>query len=177
MIRHKSGSLVDCLFSAELVDIDGDVYAVAIFRDISERKHMEEALRASEEKFAKAFRASPDAITIASIDGQRGILDVNEGFVRLTGYSHDEVIGRFTRDLNLWHDLAEQQKMLELIERGGSITNFEFIVRHKSGELISCLMSAELIEIEGGLHAVTIIRDISEHKRMEEALVRERLLG
>jgi PAS domain S-box-containing protein len=113
---------------------------------------------------------------IVTVNNEGDILEINEGFARLMGYSHDEAVGHSVRELNLWHDRVHLHKSLKLLEQDGNITNLEIAVRHKSGELISCLMSAELIDIEDSLHAVIIMRDISERKRMEEALVRERLL-
>ena len=62
--------------------------------DVTERRRLEQAIRLSEEKFSKAFHGSPDAVNLNRLsDGV--YLDINPGFTRLTGYTKEEVLGRF----------------------------------------------------------------------------------
>lgn len=69
--------------------------------DLVERSQAEAALKLSEEKFFKAFHSSPDAILITRVrDGQ--VVEVNEGFSRITGYSAEEALSNSSINLHLW---------------------------------------------------------------------------
>ncbi|WP_191902201.1 PAS domain S-box protein, partial [Pseudomonas viridiflava] len=87
-----------------------------VVRDITPPKQAQRQLQLSEEKFAKAFHASPDGLTISRVrDGV--ILEVNEGFSRITGYTEKQCLERSTLDLGIWADLSERQTMIEHIKR------------------------------------------------------------
>src|SRR5262245_60937125 len=87
-------------------------------RDLTRQQRAEEALRASEHRFTLAFNASPVPITITTFRG--GIfVDANDSFTRLSGYSREELIGRSTRELNMWADLRQRDEVLRLLEEEG----------------------------------------------------------
>jgi PAS domain S-box-containing protein len=131
-----------------------------------------EALRLSEEKFAKAFRISPDAILISSfVDGR--IIDANDSFFRITGYTRDEVIGRLTEELGVWRNMNDRAALLaELQANHGSVRDLEFEFQNRSGRRGIGLISAHLIEIAGEQCLITISRDITAQKQAAEALRR-----
>jgi PAS domain S-box-containing protein len=137
---------------------------------IVERLRAEEQIRALEERFRKAFNASPMSIVIASFpDGI--IIDVNETFLQNWGLTRDEAIGRTSMDLRMWSDLADRQRMIELLGERGSFRNmeFRFSVSSKNKERIA-LVSADLIRL-GGVDCVLVAsQDVTEQKSMEEAL-------
>ena len=138
-------------------------------KEIAERKRIEEALRLSEEKFAKAFRSSPDSITISTlIDGR--FIEVNDSCLKLLGYSREEMIGRTAQELNIWANIENRTKMQEIFQEKGSILNFEAEFCKKSGESLVGLLSAEIIDFSGELCILAVIRDITERKRIEERL-------
>ncbi len=132
----------------------------------SERRRNEEALRQSEEKFCRAFRSSPDSITINTLNEGRYV-EVNDGFLRMTGFSREEVIGRTARELNVWVDPADRDRMLALLREHGRIRDFEFRFRAKSGETRLGLRSAEVIDLHGEPCIIGITRDITERKQLE----------
>ncbi len=129
----------------------------------------EHALRASEATLRSAFRASPDSIVISSLPEGR-LIDFNDGFTRLTGYLHEEVLGRTTRELKLWGRAEDRDRMLSTLRAEGRVHDFELELRLKSGELRHCSISAEIIVTELEECLVSMLRDVSEHKRAQEAL-------
>ena len=134
-----------------------------------ERKKAGEELSKSEEKFYKAFLSSPDMIIITSItDGK--YIEVNESFADITGYSREELIGHTVDEFNLFVNPAEQQRMTRLLQERGSIKNEEFTFRVRSGEIRRWLCSAEIININGETCMIAVAADITELKKMEQAL-------
>jgi len=135
------------------------------FRDITERRRSEQALRASEEKFAKAFYTSPDAININRlVDGI--YLDINYGFTEITGFTRDDVIGRSSLDdsLTIWVHPKDRQYLVDALHARGELLGYEAEFRCKSGKILTGLMSAKLIEINGEQCVLSITRDITESK-------------
>jgi len=160
----RAGSLTGIVEDGRLLRAWG------VVRDVTATKTSEARLRDSEERFAKAFRASPEALAITRmIDGR--ILDVNEGFERHTGYAANEVVGRSTLDIEMWEDPRERDEFLGRMVREGSVRDFEARVRIRSGELRTCELSGERIEIGGVPCVVSIARDVTEQRRQEEVLL------
>jgi PAS domain S-box-containing protein len=108
-------------------------------------------LRESEERFSKAFRASPVFVSIARMnDGT--FIEINEAFLQSSGWSREEVIGRTSADLKLWENLEERGKFLFDLQLRGFVRNRECAIRSKEGRTDTVLLSAELIEIDGKPH-------------------------
>ena len=153
-----------------VLDAHGNIYRIAgIAEDISERKLIEQEHRFLEDKFSKAFHTSPDAININRL--QDGLfLDVNEGFLTLTGYKIGEVIGKTSLEIDIWVDLKDRQRLVSQLREFGLVENLEADFKIKDGSIITCLMSASLIDVNGERCILSIIRDISERKKIEVAL-------
>lgn len=128
-----------------------------------------EALRFSEEKFAKAFRSAPDGVTITTLEGGR-LIEFNDAFLRIMGYAREEVLGRSVFDLNLWEDSTRRERLMVQLCEKGRVSEFEGRVRMKSGEVRDILFSAELIHLQGEPCMLAVARDITEQKRAQEAL-------
>ena len=116
------------------------------FWDITQRKRAEEALRESEEKFAKAFNLSPDSITLSKIETGE-FLEVNSGFERVFGYSRDEAIGKSSLDLGLYANPADRNRMIQMLNRTGKVQELEVEGRRKSGEILTGLLSADTAKV------------------------------
>jgi PAS domain S-box-containing protein len=154
----------------QVIEQDGKRHGYVItVMDITKRKSAEEALRESEEKFAKAFSASGNAICISSLPDNH-FIEVNESYLHFTGYTRDEVIGHTAAELKLWVDEKELQKLEQVLRKEGRFNNQEFHSRMKSGEIRIGLSSAEIINIGGKPHRLAAITDITGRKRAQEAL-------
>jgi PAS domain S-box-containing protein len=135
----------------------------------TQRRKTEAELIRSEEKFSKSFRQSPLAISIASAkDGC--YIDVNETFEQQTGWRRDEVIGRSSSDINLWVDPDQRSLFIQQLLAEGTARDLEVRIRRKDGQIRTTLGSAELIEVNGKPCALSVIADVTERKRAEEAL-------
>ena len=148
---------------------DGEKTVCLAIREISDRKHAERNLRISEEKFSKAFRAGPDAIVISTLDDGR-ILDVNYNFIRMTGFARGESVGRTSTDLGIWLNPKERDQMVAVVKRDGEVRDLEVRFSVKSGEVRNFQMSAHTIELEGTMCLISILRDVTERKALEEQL-------
>lgn len=154
--------------------------AVCVGVDITELKEAQQALQLSEEKFSKAFRCSPNCITISTLNEGRYI-DVNDSSLRIFGYRREEVIGKTSIDLNIWVDPQDRDRMKQALQERGAVDNMEVKLRTKTGEVLVGLLSAEIVEISGERCLLAIINDITERVRAEEKLraaqERDRLLA
>jgi len=147
----------------KLLEWSARIAAIAI-----ERKQAEEALQESEDKFSKAFRSSPNTIVITTLKEGR-FIEVNDSFTELTGYTREEVIGQSAKDLHIWADTKDRDKMLKILKRDGRVRDEEFKFRIKSGEIRTWSFSAELIDIKNEPHMISMTIDITELKRAEQA--------
>jgi PAS domain S-box-containing protein len=144
-------------------------YLLGISEDITDRKLAEEALRVSEERFAKAFRSSPHPIIVTERDTGR-CLEVNEAALALFGYRRDEVIGQTTIALGLWPTPEDRAKLFSQLTAAGALRNIELPFYAKGGALRQCLVSCEPIDLNGTPCLVTVGTDITEQKRALHAL-------
>lgn len=183
--RRLKGEEPPSIYSFRIVDGQGNTKWVEVnsilinwekrpailvfFYDITSRKKAEESLCLSEEKLSKAFRASPDLITISTLAEGRYV-DANDAFLNRTGYSREEVIGHTAIELDLWADPENRLRALEHISQTGSLSNFEIKAKMKSGEIRNILLSMEVIELEGEKCLLSVSRDITELRRAEESL-------
>ena len=131
-------------------------------QDITERKK-------AEERFYKAFNANPEPISIATISEGRYI-DVNESFLRITGYLREEVMNRTSAELQFWGEPDGRARFIELLRKQGSVRDLEITYRTKSGEIRVALDSAEIIDVAGQECVIAIFRDITEQKTLEKQL-------
>jgi len=143
--------------------------AARAIRYAIERQMAQKALRESEARFATVFRASPLSIALTKLKDNR-LIDVNPAWQRQTGFTRAEVIGRAARELNVWVNLNDRERMLRQMSEHGITAGFEIQIRHKSGRVSDLLMSAELVELAGEPCMLSLALDITERKKAEEAL-------
>ncbi|MDK9707382.1 MAG: ATP-binding protein [Desulforhopalus sp.] len=128
-------------------------------------------LRDSEDKFRLTFNFSPDAVTISKLsDGT--YVDISEGFIKATGYTREDTIGKRPSGLNIWHASADLQRFLLGLQEKGFVENLEAQFRRKDGSLVTGLLSARVIPLKGEAHIIAITRDITERKEREKELLK-----
>jgi len=138
-------------------------------QEIIERKRMEEELRESEERFSRFFRSTPVGTSISHWrDGQ--IIDANDAFLGLTGYTREEIIGHNPVEMGMWVDAENRQRMVDKLKEQGRVRDIETQFVRKSGEIIDILGFAEMIEIAGQHYILSLAYDITDRKRAEKEL-------
>jgi PAS domain S-box-containing protein len=145
-----------------------DGYALS-FHDVTDHRSTETAARPSEEILQKALRSSSDSIAISRLSDGR-FVEVNEGFQRISGYGRDEAVGRTSLELGLWKNPDHRARLVEILEHDGRVRDFEADFATSAGEVRSCLVSAEILELDGEWCMITTVRDITDNRRTEEAL-------
>jgi PAS domain S-box-containing protein len=137
--------------------------------EVERRKESEDALRLSEERFAKAFHAGPIIGAIRSLRDNK-IIDANDNFLRFLEYERDEVVGLTPLELGFWVDRQDFEKTFQELNSSIEFRDKEVALRTRSGRAIKALFSAVIIEIGGEPCALISFVDITESKRMEEEL-------
>lgn len=120
------------------------------------------------------FQASPDATAISRLDDGL-IIEVNEGFSRIFGFERAEAIGRSAVELGIWAFPTDRQRMVELLDRDHSVEDLATTFRTKAGDHLDVAISARLLRLGGVPHLVTVTRDVTVRKRLEDELRRQAL--
>jgi len=145
------------------------VMSRATLYDITDRRRAEELVERSEEKFARAFRSSPVGLAVTRLRDGR-FVEVNEAGASFLGYSCEQLIGETTLSLELWPDLAERNRLIELLSQQGSVRDQEVTFLTKQGNERLCAFSAEPIEVDGEACVLSVLLDLTERRYMEKAL-------
>jgi PAS domain S-box-containing protein len=135
-----------------------------------EKQNILSRLHFAEEKFSKAFRICPDAMIITELETGR-FIEVNDSHERLVGFNRSEVLGRTSVDLGSFTSVQERRSFVESLLEKGSVRNVERKIRHRAGHFLDVAYSAEFFELGGKRCALTIVRDVTERKRTEAALI------
>ena len=125
----------------------------------------EAALRESEQRFARAFSESPVGMAIRSLEDDRYI-EINNRALNMLGYSREEIIGNSVKKIGVMSE-ADVQENRRLLQSTKGLRDREIEFRHKNGSLVLCSYSAHTVRIGGQDCVLSIILDISEHKRAE----------
>jgi len=143
--------------------------AESLFSNLRKLEEKSAALGESEGRLAKMIEASPEAITIASVEDGTFIL-VNPAGERLCGYTREEMIGNSAVTMGFYADPEERQRIVADLRRNEVVHGREVRLLHKSGELRDILMSAALIDFKGRKLILFQGIDITERKNAEKAL-------
>lgn len=176
-ISHKKESLIILKdkkwleISVEPINKSNGNYKgiVHVVKDITEKVEIEKKIRLSEEKFFKAFHLGPDVFYISKIfDGE--LIEVNDAFCNITGFSREEAIGKTSIELNLWANTDDRNKYVSKLKEKGKALNLEFLFNFKNNEKKFGLLSAEFITVDNESCILGIIHDITERKEREEKI-------
>ena len=140
-------------------------------RDITERKMADEALRESEERFSKAYMTSPISFMIANMDDGR-IIEVNDAFTSISGFTREEAIGSTTLNLNFWAHEEDRKRMISNLSEGRAVVRLETMLRAKNGNIMTVLLSAQSIQLNHIYCIISSIENITERKQAENELIK-----
>jgi PAS domain S-box-containing protein len=136
---------------------------------MNQRLHAENCQE--KEKLQLIFNTSPAAAMLSRLrDGS--IVDVNAGFLKLSGYSRAELIENTTSQINIWHQAVDRDLFLSELNSNGSCDNMEFIFQRKDGSQLIGSISAKIVPIQTQPHIVSFVHDITEQKKAAEALTK-----
>jgi len=167
----KSGHVMTGLLSIDIIEVAGQAYLLSIIKDITERKNLEQAMISLEERFYKAFYASPIGMCISTAE-EGMCIGINDSFCQMTGYSRRELLGEKLPALKIWGDPAQRFLVKDALIRGKSICESEARFRQKSGAMRLGLYSAEMIDVDGQACILSILVDMTERKQMEREIAR-----
>ncbi|MFC1669069.1 PAS domain S-box protein [Spirochaetota bacterium] len=167
--QRPDGTLWDANVHLMSFQSGSDRFLQFTLADISGRKRAEEALRKSEEKYAKVFMSAPAGICVSNQEDGK-IIEANDEFARIMGYTRDEVIGHTSIELGLWYNESDREHIFELLKNNEVVNNLELQMCSKGGELLSLRYNAQLIELGEHIFLLSAFLDITEQKMAEEAL-------
>ena len=141
--------------------------------EIDMRERTEKALRSSEDRFAKAFRASPHAIVITRESDHR-IIEVNARWQDMFGYSRGEAVGRTSEELQLLLSDADRVHLTAMMMAQGCIREVEVDIQNRHSEVLRAVLVCERVEVDGEPCNISMIRDITERRRAEQVIAAQR---
>lgn len=140
---------------------------VGSLSDITERRKAEEGVHTYQQRFATAFRCSPNPVSISRVtDGL--VYEVNEQWKSDFGFSREEMVGRTSQELNLFLDPQDRERAKQVFNREGRLRNFEMALRTASKEIRHVLVSSEPIDVDGIACILTTIVDVTDRRRAED---------
>ncbi|MBC7994620.1 MAG: PAS domain S-box protein [Rhizobacter sp.] len=152
---------------------------LSIYYDISERVSSEAQLRRSQAMLSHLFETSPDFITLSDMETGVYVM-VNRSFESMFGYAADEVVGQSALDLGIWYEPADRVRMVAQLKAHGGVNEVETLFIHKSGRLVTLLMSAGKFSMDGRDYLVVNGRDVTESQRARlehEAILKNASIG
>jgi PAS domain S-box-containing protein len=165
----KWGAWRDVVENVDLIEIGGQKYILSTMNDITERKQAEDALRKSEEKFARSFRSSPVALAISTVAEGR-FIEVNDSYTELYGFSRGELIGHTSIEIGMFPNPEDRKEIARRFREGAGFCDYEIQLRSKSGEARDVLFSTETIDVDGQECMLSLVVDITRRKQAEQAL-------
>lgn len=172
-LRACDGRVLTVLLSTQPVDIGGALHFLSAGVDITARKE-------SEARFNAAFHNSPVIQSVIRFPSAQ-IVEVNDTFLKIMGYSREEVIGKTPFDLNFWTDTQKVHDYRARLFKERFVRDYEMQIRPKNGNLRTILLSSQMVDIQGEPHSITSAVDITVLREAEvelqAALAKERELS
>jgi two-component system, cell cycle sensor histidine kinase and response regulator CckA len=163
--RRASGEIFWTEVALRRLELEGRVHVMACVRDIDARKRMEAALRESEERFATIFNAT--STMLAFTERQQGrIIDVNEAWLKAMGLSRPGAIGKTGRELGLWANAEDRQRILDELEAQGRVEDAE-VELVMGGRRFPARLAVRHVDMRGERYILWEVGDLTERKRAE----------
>ena len=172
-IHTKQGTVRTISWNTKGVPDENGIISsfIAIGVDVTDQKQAETELRFSEEKFAAAFTASPNPITITDVENGT-ILDVNLAFEEWSGYVREEIISRRIQDLHIWTYPEERDSYIRKTRDGEEVEKKEVVLTTKRGDNRDILFSARVIQVGNRKYMLSLAEDVTEHNKIEKERVK-----
>lgn len=169
-LRLPGGGDKLVIVAGQPLEVGEEACMLFSFTDLEPRRKAEDAMRQSEERFAKAFRMTPIPTLVCSADGFR-ILELNDALAAATGYAAEDMLGRSIMELGLFEGERSRKEIAAALEQAGRLHGAEYRVRRQDGETLDCVVSAETASIHGQPCYLMALQDITERKRNELELM------
>jgi PAS domain S-box-containing protein len=164
------GSTRLVILAGQPIEVADEACMLFTFADLEPRRKAEQALRSSEHRSTTMFRLAPVAMAVTS-DPDHHIVEVNEAFVRMTGRTTGELVGRSVDAFQLWNDAKLRRSTEDEISKRGGVRTCDVRVLPKDGEPIDCLVSAEAIDVRGERCVLWLYQDVTSRRHSELELV------
>jgi len=164
-LRVADGGSKFVIVAGQPIEVGQEACMLFTFIDLEARKQAENALRQSEERFAKAFRLAPVPMFLAGLDGLR-LVDVNDAFLAATGFeSRNEAAAA-----DEWLDARTRRLLVAGLGRHSILRDFDVTLRTRDGIQVDCQMSAAAVSIGETPSVLGIVLDVSDRRRSEAEL-------
>jgi PAS domain S-box-containing protein len=171
-LQAVNGRRLNVQVTGVRVDTSDGPATLSIFYDTTSRMVAEAALRRSEAMLSHLFATSPDSIALTELSSGRYTL-VNDSFLRLTGHSREEMVGRTSFELGIWANQADRAAIVHDVIEHGRVSGRAVSLRNKARSIVPTLVSAARFEMDGQDYIVTSVRDMSEIEqvRLEQGAI------
>ena len=169
-IALPDGSNKLVIVAGQPIEVSDEPSMLFTFADLEPRRKAETALRGSDVRFSTLFKLAPIAIVVTSADGQR-IVEINEAFTHMTGYTPAQSIGRAPDELGLWDEARHRERVEHEIHERGGVRNCDVRILHKDGGTIDCLVAAEAITLRDERCMLWLYQDITARRHTELELI------
>lgn len=174
-VRTQSGVAIKVKWSAEVITLNDKKVMLSLCSNETEKLKAEAALRESEERFSVSFKSSPAPLIISEIETGK-IIDTNDKWVEMLGYTYNEQIGKTTKDIGIFANNIDRENLISKLKIDGFLKNEKINFITKSGHRIIAKWSAETITLNGKRVLLSLITDETEKTKAEEEIRQSREL-
>lgn len=165
----KDGTKMRTISNGLPLLLGGINYFTGIGIDVTEKRRIEKEIIEAKEYFELMFNTSPDAALVTELN-TGAIVNVNDAFSMLSGFTREEVIGKNSIQLNLYKNPSVRGAIIDLLVEKGFCSDLEVVFRRKDGSFFTVLLSARKVLLHEIQYLIIYVHDISSRKLAEEAL-------
>jgi len=174
-LKAKDGRLIQVEFVSNVYFAGGEKVIQCNIRDITERKQAEDALQESEARYRRLFEAAQDGVLI--LDAKTGMIgDVNPFLIKMLGYSREEFVKKKLWEVGAFKDIEASQNAFEALQENEYIRYEDLPLKTKDGRLIQVEFVSNVYFVGDEKVIQCNIRDITERKHAENALLKSEAL-